>query len=431
MPFLFDRFVEHLPLTNEKENSSEKANPTMADPAAAPAAAPAAPRQCRLKNKCPHKDAPLFNCCDAQCDGWMHEGCSNLLLNKHSIPTADRPDPESRTEIDEPFVFCKKGCYTKWFSGRKKEAKALAAAEKKAAENSSRKKKVPWEEDGSLTILVDWLTVEGNYAEYCGATGNKGKTKAQHHKELAALIKQKLPESERTEKDVENKICHLERQFRIASDWANNTGQGVDNPGHFEEALLKRCPLYRELEEVMGDRPNAKPLATSDDKSDDDEDDVLADDDDDGSGIADTAALASMNRSNDNTTPPKRSPSASSTSSKKSTGTSSSKRRVTASRPSQKKQEADALSTYLGIDDGSMERFRSREVAARETEAKARMMEAEAVIERSKKEGHKVELEADLLSIQANATLLRERKRLLEEGISQEEIDELLPLRKK
>jgi hypothetical protein len=66
-----------------------------------------------------------------------------------------------------------------------------------------------------MEVLMEWLTTEPNYADYCGANGNKGKTKTQHHKELALLIQQKLPQSERTEKDVENKITSLERQFPL------------------------------------------------------------------------------------------------------------------------------------------------------------------------------------------------------------------------
>lgn len=90
---------------------------------------------------------------------------------------------------------------------------------------------------------MDWLTEEGNYALYCGCNGNKGKSKSTYHKELALLIKKEKPESNRTDKDVENKIVKLERQFRLGCDWANNTGQGVDEPGDFGKAVLQRCPL--------------------------------------------------------------------------------------------------------------------------------------------------------------------------------------------
>ena len=102
-----------------------------------------------------------------------------------------------------------------------------------------------------MEILMDWLTIHGNCASPCGVTGNKGTSKTQCHKEIALLIKTKRPDSERNEKDVENKIGSLERAFRTASDWANNTGQGVEDPGDFEAAVKKCCPLYYELEDIM------------------------------------------------------------------------------------------------------------------------------------------------------------------------------------
>ena len=61
----------------------------------------------------------------------------------------------------------------------------------------------------------------------------------------------------------------------------------------------------------------------------------------------------------------------------------------------------------------SFKALQVREVAAREQEVQAQMIEAKAASERAK-------TETNILSITANATLLRERKKLCEEGISQE-----------
>ena len=195
--------------------------------------------QCKLKQRCPNKADALHNCWDKGCDGWMHSNCSFLLLNRHNVPVEDRPADTDKNDTGEPVVFCKKACYQRWFASQKRAAKEAA----KAAKQPTKKRKVPWEEDGTMEILLDWLTTEGNYAEYCGGTGNKGKSKTQHHKELSLLIKEKVPESQRTEKDVENKITGLERQFRIAADWSNNTGAGVENEESFEAAVLQRCSL--------------------------------------------------------------------------------------------------------------------------------------------------------------------------------------------
>lgn len=167
--------------------------------------------QCKLKSKCPNQGGLLYNCWDLDCNGWMHGKCSELLLTRYSIPEEDRPKEDDVTVSGEPVVFCKKGCHSRWITARKREAKAEAQAAKAVAEKNKKRKKIPWEDDGSMDVLLDWLTTEGNYAEYCGANGNKGKTKTQHHKELCILIKKLKPESDRSEKDVENKITSLER----------------------------------------------------------------------------------------------------------------------------------------------------------------------------------------------------------------------------
>jgi hypothetical protein len=65
--------------------------------------------------------------------------------------------------VGEPVVFCKKTCYLKWAAAKKKAAKEAAKTSK-----PTKKRKVPWEGDGTMDVLMDWLTTEGNYAEYCG-----------------------------------------------------------------------------------------------------------------------------------------------------------------------------------------------------------------------------------------------------------------------
>jgi hypothetical protein len=369
-------------------------------------------QQCKLKGKCPLKDkttVDIHRCWKEDCDGFMHGHCSKLLLDRYEVPVEDRPDGE------DTVVFCTKTCYSKWLVAKKKMVKAAT----KAAESEGKKRKVPWEEDGTLTILLDWLTTEGNYSSYAGSNGNvKGKSKAQYHKEISILIKSKKSDSDREAKDVENKIVSLERQFRVASDWANNTGQGVDNPGDFEAAILRRCPLYKELEPIMGERPNSKPLSTN-------EDDVSIEDDAttnvEDSGV--TAVQQSVEK-----TPAKK---VDSTPSTLSTGSGPSKRLSAASSVQPKKRgkkqdDADSIISALLCDgDGSKEDFhalRVREVSAREREANARMIEADAI-------STKARMETDILLIDQTVKLLRARKQMIDEGLcTPENIDQFLPM---
>lgn len=224
-----------------------------------------APLQCKLKKRCPNQCQELHNCWSEDCNGFIHELCAKMSLDKHNIPLTERPTEDDRETPDKlPVLFCTKACHGKWKAMKKRQQKAADAAAKEA---EKKKRKVPWEDDGSMDVLLDWLTTHGNCESHAGANGhqNKGKSKSAHHKETSLLIQEKKPESERNEKDVENKIGSLERQFRVARDWANNTGQGVSEPGQFEDAVKQRCKCHCQLEDVMGKRPNAQPLFTNED----------------------------------------------------------------------------------------------------------------------------------------------------------------------
>ena len=161
--------------------------------------------QCKLKTKCPLRANPpeLINCWREDCDGYIHGSCCKLLLDRYSIPVLDRPTLEDQDGASEPIVFCTNTCYLKWFAEKKRKAKEL----KKAAETEVKKRKVPWEDDGTLTALMEWITTEGNYSSYTGSNGNvKGKSKAQFHKEISLFIKGRKPDSDREQKMLRTRL---------------------------------------------------------------------------------------------------------------------------------------------------------------------------------------------------------------------------------
>ena len=149
-----------------------------------------------MKKKCPlaaKHVQPLPCACKKH---YMHTHCSHLLLDRYEIEAEDRP-------TDPSITFCTKGCHTKWNGDKIRAAKA---ADKAASDAAKPPKKVPWDSDGTLDFLMDWITTEPNYALYCGCNGNKGKSKAQHHKELSIEMKKELPGTDRSEKCIEAKI---------------------------------------------------------------------------------------------------------------------------------------------------------------------------------------------------------------------------------
>lgn len=130
-----------------------------------------------------------------------------------------------------------------------------------------------WERDGcngpddpnnSMRILLNWLTSEGNYKRFCGKD-SLGTKKVQFGTIISNIINSHKVRISRTPKDVLNKIHYLENQFREASDWMNNTGQGVTDEEQFTSYVKKLCPYYDDLKAVMDDRNGTRPKVTSDD----------------------------------------------------------------------------------------------------------------------------------------------------------------------
>jgi hypothetical protein len=133
-------------------------------------------------------------------------------------------------------------------------------------------KKLLWTTDGangpddpanSERILLDWILEPGNYAKYRGK-GNKGTTKVQFCQRIATKINSGGVKVQRDQKQVINKIKHMEDTFRRAYDFSNTeTGAGLMEEGTFEEEVHKICPYYSDLLDIMSDRASAKPKASS------------------------------------------------------------------------------------------------------------------------------------------------------------------------
>ncbi|KAA1114121.1 hypothetical protein PGTUg99_022302 [Puccinia graminis f. sp. tritici] len=132
----------------------------------------------------------------------------------------------------------------------------------------------------SLDLIVDWLTVEGNYDLW--RSGRRSK------RDVAETIAQYLVTNGaalREWRGIEQQINGLERKFRDALAWRNQTGQGImdeaeelernfglgdtDQPeddhverarNQTEAAIRKKCKYFYELEPIMVDRPAAIPL---------------------------------------------------------------------------------------------------------------------------------------------------------------------------
>ena len=78
------------------------------------------------------------------------------------------------------------------------------------------------------------------------------------------MINSKQVRIRRHPKDILSKIQHLEKTFKDASDWINNTGQGVANEEQFDAYVKKLCPYYDDLKPIMEDITGSRPRADTD-----------------------------------------------------------------------------------------------------------------------------------------------------------------------
>ncbi|KAL3927281.1 MAG: hypothetical protein SGARI_005367 [Bacillariaceae sp.] len=376
----------------------------------------------------------------------MHPNCSVLLLNHGEIPPERRP-------TDATIVFCTKTCFNRWEGKQKSLQRAAEKSAKDSAKAASEPRVVPWDKDGSMEVLMDWITTEGNHAECCGCTGNKGKSKSQFQKELSLLIKAKTG-ADRTDKQVENKINTIERQFKKASDWLANTGAGLDDPGSIKTYVLKLCPVYYDVEAVMSERPNARPLATNEDSDSDEVSNTFNygnDEDDSASAPEDLAPAAASAATPSARITRTSTPTSSLTTSVGTKRKAPADKRLTAStrkKPAKKNDVEEYIKKHLSgawPDDIALESISNRNCAAKEKEADARMLEAKANSNKANQEAEKMRLESDkvrleneilkvtlenkILNIEQKKDLLKARNEM-KEFCTVEELDRLFPLPK-
>ena len=80
------------------------------------------------------------------------------------------------------------------------------------------------------------------------------------------MLKSKSVLMQCTSKHVFDKIQGMEQLFKVAHDWAGQTGQGIDiTKEGFNAAVQKQCRHYFCLLPIMGNQSGFKALATLND----------------------------------------------------------------------------------------------------------------------------------------------------------------------
>jgi len=179
------------------------------------------------------------------CQKVIHHDCFLDLVATSSL--------NCNTSISDPH-FHMKTCWTRF---DKVQTKKNSPVNKSAD-------KVFWATDGSIDVLMEWLTTEGNYQRFkSGGDKNKGgdtkdgfKKEAERKtticQEIAKLINDKPGTKKRNWKAVARQIAYLENRFRTIHDRTKRTGEGrEDGPGDYFADLNKEFPYYSALSKTF------------------------------------------------------------------------------------------------------------------------------------------------------------------------------------
>jgi hypothetical protein len=352
----------------------------------------------------------------------------------------------------------------------------------KTAEMANPSQRVDWNKDGSMKVLLDILTTEGNWEHFHGGGHHGGRTKDSYYSEWSQKISSTQGTTYRSPKDVCCKISRLQSQYKTAYDWKNCTGQGLMEGGSDIETintyLRKLCPYFDELNPIMEDKASTKPLYSNEDSDIDTDSDSSSGEDDtsqQGTGtctaqmvsqtsaqmVSETVSSLSLSQTifslslllsqtlfsspvrngnenvevlrsgNENievSTPDSRSHSRSGSPATNATNASASditesapeseKRRLSLKKKRKKRKTTNKTTNLQTLDHNS---FMEANVAAREREV-------DALVKLKTAETKVAEARAKREDIEVTFSLLQKRKDLENQGVEQALIDRLLPL---
>lgn len=261
----------------------------------------------------------------------------------------------------------------------------------------------------------------------------------QQKKSLATSIVNRIYEQvgvQRNLKHVINKITTIEKDYRTASDWLGATGSGVECKSSVKEYVMKLCPFYYDLQDVMEDRASTKPLYSRgceierEDKQESRREETSLnditdrlfqssdDDDDSDASMVHVARPSVEGDKKEKITPSGRKGSAK----KRIKGVALP--RSSSSLDSRSKEEDNEMTMMINLKRKQL----NDEAESRKESFRFRQSEVESTIKLQAAQAEKVYAEARTARIIAKVTLMRERKKLIEDGFTQEEVNEALPL---
>ena len=234
-------------------------------------------------------------CMAPTCGNFCCPQCLKDLYAKHSFYQI--PDPD---EPGEEMFACMKKCHGEIYKVYevKDDQKIMWNRDRKEGEDNHNNLDNP---------LIKWATTKGNYSKFCaGKTGTGGSRKKDACNQIADMINSASMRKICMGKQVHSRTKHLEKSFKKAYEFSfTETGQGPmeQSEGTFCEAILKMCPHYFDLFDVMKDHSSSMPQINSEDLDENIVEPLRSSDDNDESLIGNENAIQTNNQNDDNSNP--------------------------------------------------------------------------------------------------------------------------------
>ena len=158
------------------------------------------PVNCHLKSKCKNALQKPYAC--LHCNHTIHSSCAAII--RRIFHSTAKKQKEKELTFDDRDIICSKACYNKMVKGK------LQVLARNAVPSSAKVTRF-WHNDGptdsinSLSVLMSWLTTEGNYSRWRGGDKFCGLTKKSLASSIVSLIHDQVG-VQRKQKHVINKI---------------------------------------------------------------------------------------------------------------------------------------------------------------------------------------------------------------------------------
>jgi len=211
---------------------------------------------------------------------------THILSSDYTNEEIRKADTDALANVILPY--CGKRCFNRFATAAKKQIVRRRAKPSDTMKRQNdggtgvtKRKQIGWNNDArvdvngdivgrsSLQAMVDWFCIEENAEKYFGGSvGNEGskkilgKTKDYYYLQVQAYI-EKETGNKREISTIRSKWQNVLLSYKNAEDTVQQSGNGLEEGTakyiSFYDMILRICPFYWQLHEVLATKPNILP----------------------------------------------------------------------------------------------------------------------------------------------------------------------------